>query len=109
MALDRRRCPGGDVLKALAADGLESGRYGMQGDKELYRLAWESVGCSVAYLPFPGVAGFSMKAATETEGISMSGSHFYGMGLLHRSPDGRHLGVHWAWGKLMLQRLVPKL
>lgn len=34
---------------------------------------------------------------------------FYGFGSLHLSREGGHLDIQWAWGKLILQRLLPKV
>eukprot|EP00933_Yihiella_yeosuensis_P005035 TRINITY_DN109451_c0_g1_i1.p1 TRINITY_DN109451_c0_g1~~TRINITY_DN109451_c0_g1_i1.p1 ORF type:complete len:379 (-),score=48.70 TRINITY_DN109451_c0_g1_i1:88-1224(-) len=90
MVIDKGRCPGVAALRALAADGQETGRYGIAGDKELYRLAWEMSGCNVSSLPYPSISGVF------ADGI------FMGFGLMHRTWQGKPLILHWAWGKYFL-------
>ena len=34
---------------------------------------------------------------------------FYGFGSLHLSHAGEHLGIHWAWGKKIIQQLLPRI
>lgn len=104
MALDRARCPTSGMLRALAADGSETNRYGREGDKELYRLAWEAVGCTVAYMPYPGVAGIKLPSYQDKDSLL-----FWGLALLHRSQAGALLGIHWAWGKTTLHSYMPHL
>merc|ERR1711956_155677 len=75
--------------------------YGRAGDKELYRIALDAVGCHVEFLPHPGVAG--------RHSTSDRGQIFVSFALSHQSFDGALLGLHWAWGKPTLQSFVPNL
>merc|ERR1711988_126883 len=43
------------------------------------------------------------------EAVKKDALLFWGMALLHRSHQGAHLGLHWAWGKAILQRVVMNI
>jgi len=97
--LNRRRCPGsGGLLRTLAADAQETDRYGIAGDKELFRIAWDVAGCPLAWLPQSTIAG-------EGVDVEVGARLFLGYALGIRSLSGDFLGIHWAWGKVMLQHL----
>lgn len=100
MALNLRgRCAGAaGVLRALAADAAESQRYSWAGDKELYQIAWQAVGCPSAFLPYPSLLGQTARHLG-----------FVGLAMAHHAPNGRMLGVHWAWSKPLLHHSVPDL
>eukprot|EP00933_Yihiella_yeosuensis_P070747 TRINITY_DN78903_c0_g1_i1.p1 TRINITY_DN78903_c0_g1~~TRINITY_DN78903_c0_g1_i1.p1 ORF type:complete len:396 (+),score=64.04 TRINITY_DN78903_c0_g1_i1:69-1256(+) len=102
MVLDKQRCNATNHLRALAVDGEKTGRYGRDGDKETYRMAWDLAGCSTKYMPYPAPAG--MRENLED---GRFGNKLWTVGMLHRKESGQPMGIHWAWGKEILQTMVP--
>merc|ERR1712046_396807 len=90
----------------------------MGGDTEVYRLAWEAVGCNISYLPYPSLAGSAAprdvldatiadRPETEVPKTDDEDSLFMGHAALHRSHAGELLGLHWSWGKKLMHSSIP--